>query len=130
MRPAVALTPDMSGMVTARFVGADADINRDARIAKPLVAGARHFGVRVFKRGDDARNSRSDDGIGAGRRLAKMRAWFKRDIERRAARGLPGTAQRLDLGMGPAAGLRPAASNDDAVFHDHRTNGRIGPRAA
>ena len=59
-----------------------------------------------------------------------MRARLQRDVERGAARRRAGAAQRLDLRMRPAAGLRPAAADDDAVLDDHRTDGRIGPGAA
>ena len=52
---------------------------------------------------------------------ASCRAW------RRARRAR--TRERLGLGMRTAAGLRPAAPDDDAVLHDTRTDRRIGPGA-
>ena len=55
VRPAVAHAPDVAGMVTARLVGADADVDRDASRAQPRMTRARDFGIRVFQRRDDAR---------------------------------------------------------------------------
>ncbi len=59
-----------------------------------------------------------------------MRAGLERDIQSGAARRRAGAAQRLDLGMGPAAVLRPAAADDRAVLDDDRADGGIGPGAA
>src|SRR5215510_5624129 len=63
-----------------------------------------------------------------------MRARLERDIEGRAPRGLAGTLQRLNLGMGAAAGLGPTAGNDDrpcpVVARNHRTDRGVGPGAA
>ena len=78
--------------------------------------GAGDLRIGVFQRRDDAGDARRDDGVGAGRRLAVMRAGLERHVKRRAARGRAGAAQRLDLRMRPAAGLRPAAADDDAVL--------------
>ena len=88
---------------------------------------AGNFGIGVLERRHDARNTCGDDGVGAGRRLAVMRAGFQRDVERRAARRRAGAPQGLDLGMGPAAGLGPAAADNDAVLDDHRAHGRVRP---
>ena len=89
-----------------------------------------HFRIGILDRRHHARNAGGDDGIDAGRRLAEMRARLQRHIERGAARGLACTPQRLGLGMRPAAGLRPAAADDDAILHHDRADGRIGPGAA
>ena len=91
---------------------------------------AGHFGIGIFERRDDARDPRGDDSVGAGRRLAVMRARLQRNVERRAARRRAGPAQRLDLGMGPAPGLGPAAADDDAVLDDHGADRGIGPCTA
>ena len=128
--PAVAHAPDVAGMIAPRLLGADADLDRDARRAQPRVARARDFGIGIFERRDDARNAGGDDGVGAGRRLAVMRAGLERDVERRAARRRAGAAQGFDLGMRPAAGLGPAAADNDAVLDDHRADRRIRPGAA
>src|SRR5690349_16844229 len=56
-----------------------------------------------------------------------MRARLQGDIERGAARRHAGPAQRLRLGMRPAADLGPAAADDHAILYDHRADGGVGP---
>ena len=58
-----------------------------------------------------------------------MRTGLERHIERGAPCGLTGTSQRLGLGMRPAAGLRPATADDDAIFDHDRADGRVRPGA-
>ena len=89
-RPAVAHAQDVAGVVAPRLVGADADIDRNALRAQPRMARARDFRIGILERRDDARNAGLDDGIGAGRRLALVRARLERDIQRvRPARASP-----------------------------------------
>ena len=88
------------------------------------------LGIGVFERRHDARNARRNHGVRARRRLAVMRAGFQRDVERRAARRRAGPPQGLDLGMGPATKLDPAAADNDAVLDDDRADGRVGPGPA
>ena len=121
---------DVAGMHAARLVGAEADIDRDAFVAQPLMALAGDFRIGVFQRRHHARDAGLDDGVGARRRLALMRARLERHVHRGALRRLLGAAQRLDLGMRAAAGLRPAAADDDAILDDHRADRRIGPGVA
>jgi hypothetical protein len=109
---------------------AQPDIDRDAGGAQPRVALPGHFRIGILDRRHHARNAGGDDGVGAGRRFAEMRARLQRHIERGAARGLAGALQRLGLGMRPAAGLGPAAADDDAVLDHDRADGGIGPGAA
>src|SRR5437016_3826908 len=59
-----------------------------------------------------------------------MRTRLQRHIERGPARRLACAPQRLGLGMRPAAGLGPAAADNDAVLHHDRAYGRIGPGAS
>src|SRR5438552_2663668 len=59
-----------------------------------------------------------------------MRTGLQRHIERGAARGVTGALQRLRFGMRAAAGLRPSAADNDAVFHHHRTDGGVRPGAS
>ena len=56
MGPAVAHAPDMAGMIAARLVGADADLDRNAGRAQPRMTRARDFRIGVFQRRDDARH--------------------------------------------------------------------------
>ena len=97
---------------------------------KPGVALPGHLRIGILDRRHHARDAGGDDGVGARRRLADMRARLQRHIERGAARGLAGARQRLRLGVGPAAGLRPAAADNDAVLDHDRADGGIGPGAA
>src|ERR1700691_1698029 len=127
MRTAVTHAPDVTGMVAARFVGANTDVDRDASRAKACVTLPRYCGVGVLDRRDDPCQARSDNGVGAGWRLAVVRARLQRYVQGATARRLAAAAQRLDLGVRPAAGLRPAATDNDAVFHDHGAHGRIRP---
>jgi hypothetical protein len=113
-----------------RLLGVDADLDHDASLGQAPVAGTRDFRIGINQRGHYARNPSADDRVGTGRRLAVMRARLERDIERRPARSGTGTAQRLGLGMGPPAGLSPAAADDHSVFHDDRPDGGVGPGAA
>ena len=123
----------MAGMIAPRFLGADADIDGDAGRAQPRVARAGNLRIGIFDRRDDPGHAGGDDRVGARRRLAEMRARLERDVEGRAARGLAGAAQGLDLGMRPAAGLGPAAA-DDPRRPPSRDNDRadrgVGPGAA
>src|SRR5579862_3377932 len=72
--PAVAHAADVAGMVAPGFLGTDTDLDRNARGTQPPMALARDFGIGVFERRYDARNARGDHGVGAGRRLAVVRA--------------------------------------------------------
>ena len=117
-------------MIAARLVGADAGLDRYPGGTQPRVALPGHFRIGIFQRRDDARDAGGNDGIGAGRRFAVMRARLKRDVKRRAARRVAGAAQSFDLGVRAAAGLRPAAPDDHAVVDDDRANRGIRPGAA
>ena len=90
MRALVADAPEMSGVVARRFARAEPDIDRDAGGAQPGMALPGHLRVGILDRRHHARNAGGNDGIGAGRRLAEMRARLQRHIERGAARGLAG----------------------------------------
>ncbi len=127
MRTLVANAPEMPGMIARGFRSAQPDIHRDAGGAQPCMALASHFRIGILDRRHHTRNAGRDDGIGAGRRLADMRARLQRHIERGAPRGLAGALQRFGLGMGTAACLRPAAADDDSVLDHDRADGGIGP---
>ena len=105
MRALVADAPEMSGMIARGFRSAEPDIDRDAGGAQPGVALPGHFRIGILDRRHHARDAGRDDGVGAGRRLADMRARLQRHIERGAAGGLAGARERLRLGMGTAAWL-------------------------
>src|SRR3974390_1002527 len=81
---------DVARMRAPRFVRTKSDVDLDALLAQPRMALARDLRVRVFQRGDNARNTGADDGVGARRRLAGVRAWLERGVHRRAPRILLG----------------------------------------
>ncbi len=130
MRTLVADAPEMSGVIVRGFRRAQPDIDGDAGGAKPGVPLPGHFGIGILDRRYHPRDARGDNGVGAGRRLADMRARLQRHIERGAAGGLAGARQRLGLGMGTSAGLRPSAAHDNAVLDHHRADRGIGPGAS
>ena len=125
----VADAAEMPGVIVGGFRGAEPDIDRDAGGAKLGVPLPGHFRIGVLDRRHHARNAGGDHRIDAGRRFAEMRTGLQRHIERGAARGLAGPSQRLRLGMRPAAWLRPAAADDDAILDDDRADGRVRPGA-
>ncbi len=127
VRALVADAPDMAGVIMRCLSCAEADIDGDAGGAKSCKALSRDFRIGILDRGHHARNPCGNDGVGAGRRLAEMRARLERHIERGAARGITGAFERLGLGMRTAACLRPTAADNDALLHHDRANGRIGP---
>jgi len=89
-----------------------------------------HVRIGIVEGRDHARDTGADHRVGARRRLAFMRTGLERHIERGAARGLAGALQRLRFRMRASARLRPAATEDFAVFHNDRANGGIGPGIA
>jgi hypothetical protein len=130
MRTASLDAPDVARMHPPRLLGADTDLDHDAGLGHAPVAGARDLRIGIDQRGHHARNPSADDRIRTGRRLSVMRAGLERDIERRPARGGTGAAHRLGLGVGPPAGLSPAAAHNHPIFHDDRPHGRVRPGAA
>ena len=123
----------MAGVVARGFLGADADLDRDPSGAQPSVTLTGDQRIGVFDRRHHPRNAGGDHRIGARRCAAVMRAGLQRDVQRRAAGGLTGTAQRFDLGMRTAAILGPAPADDHAILDQHRADrgvGRGAPLAA
>lgn len=90
---------------------------------KALSCGAR---IRVCQRADDTRGLGGDQRIGASRPAgALMRARLQANIESRTGRFCSGLLQRHCLGVRSAAGMGPAAPDDDVVFNDNAANRRI-----
>ena len=129
MRALVANATEMPGMIVRGFRGIEADIDDDARRAEFGVALPGHFRIGILDRRHHAGDAGGDHGIDAGRRFADMRTGLQRHIERGAARGFTGALQCVRLGMRTAAGLGPAAGDNDAVFHHDRTDGGVRPGA-
>src|SRR5581483_2658195 len=120
----------MAGVVTRGLRCAEADIDGNAGGTKLRKALPCDLRIGIPDRSHHAGNSRGNDGVGTGRRLAEMRARLERDIERGAARGVTGAVERLRLGMRAPARLGPAAADNDAVLHHDCAHGRIGRSAA
>src|SRR6266481_6462070 len=120
----------MSGMIARGLSRAEPDIHSDAGGAKFCMALPGDFRIGILDRRHHARDTGGDDGVGTGRRLADMRAWLQRHIEGGAARSLAGAPERLRLGVGTAARLRPAAADNNAVLDHDRPDGRVWPGAA
>ncbi len=130
LRPGLAHPPRMAGVVAHGVFRAEPGFDHDPAFAKPGVALPRHLRIDILQRRHHAGDAGLDDGVGARRRLAVMRARLERHVERCALRGLAGALQRLGLGVRPPARLGPAATDDDAVLDDHRADRRIGPGPA
>ena len=86
--------------------------NLDAVVRKTLQAAARNTLIRITHAIDNPRNAGFDNRVGAGRRVSPVGAWFKRGVERCAARGGPGSCQSNSFSMGPPAGTGPAKTYD------------------
>ena len=84
--------------------------------------------IRIDHRADDAPDALLDETLGTRRRLAVMRAWLQRHIERRAFRTDFAILNRFDFRMRRAEFFVPALSDDASVFDEHGTDHRIRPR--
>ena len=121
---------EMPGVIACRFILAETDTYFDSGSAQPRMALPADLGIWIFDGGNHPRDARGDDGIRAGRRLAKMRAWLQRYIERRPPCCFACAPQRLRLRMRPPARLGPAAPDNDVILDDDRADGGIGPCTA
>src|ERR1700733_14214141 len=95
----VADAPEMPGMVMRRLRRAEPDVDRNAGGAQFGMALPGHFRVGILDRRDHAGDPGGNDGVRTGRRLADMRAWLQRRIERGASRSLAGALERLRFGV-------------------------------
>ncbi len=114
------------------FGGTDPDIDRDpARPQQRMAASGERVGI--LDRRHHPRDSCRYDGVGAGRRLAVMRARLQRRVKRRPARRGAGAAQGFGLRMGAPARLRPAAADNDRLAvraHHHGAHSGVRPGIA
>lgn len=124
----------MAGVRARRLRRPDADVDRDFVGAQAGMALTGNVGVWILNRGDDAGDAGGDDGVGAWRGPAVMRARLEGHVKRRALGRGAGAIDRLGFGMRSATRLGPAAADNDAparlVSHQNRTDGGIGPRVA
>ena len=107
---------------------ADAGCHLDAGLAQHGKTLPRDARVCILERGDNPRDARRNQRLGAGRGLSVMGAGFERDIGRGPTRRRARLRQRLRFGMGSAAGLGPATPDDTlAGGHDHAAHSRVRP---
>ena len=107
--------------------------DRDAGGFERGKAAAGDAGIGVLERHDRARDPGPHQRVGAGAGLALVGAGFQGDVAGgalRAGAGAGGAGERFALGMGPAAGLGPAAADDSPLPHQHAADRRVGPDAA
>ncbi len=123
--------PRPERLVLASGAGGDLAVGKldlDARLAQPGEAAAVRLRVRIAGRRHDAGDSGRDDGVGARRRAALVRARLERDVERRAAGLLARRLERDHLGVRPAGPLVPALADNLAVGDDDRADDRVRMR--
>jgi len=106
------------------------DRDFDAGLAQPLEPAPGDERVRVFDGRDDAPDARAYQRLGAGRRAARVRVRFERDVGGRAARSPAGLFERQRLGVlhalvgvealadDAAPGVRDDAPDERAGAHE------------
>ena len=96
---------------------------------QPAAGDAR---IGILDGAHDTRQSGADDGVGARRRHAMVRARLERHVHGGAACARAGARDGLGFGMRAPARRRPAAGDDlaRALIGDDGADGRVGGRAA
>src|SRR4029077_299730 len=117
--------PHAARVVLAARVEIVEELDLDAGGLETPEPAAVHERVGVAGADDDARNPRGDDGIGAGRRPAVVRARLERHVEGRALGPIAGLLQRDRLGVADSVVLVPALADDLAVVLDDRADERM-----
>ncbi len=128
-----AVLPDAqeeAGIDLCRLALAEAERDAHAAALQPIDALAADPGIGVLHGDDGALYPGGGQGIGAGRGLAIMAAGLERDIGRGPPCRLAGAAKRFGFGMGPSAGLGPAAAHDPSLADQDAADGGIGPAPA
>lgn len=88
----VTYAAEMTGVGAPGGLGAQPHLDRDAVGGKQRMALPRDLRIGIGDGRDHPRDARSDDRVGAGRRLAVMGARLQRHIKRGAARPRPRAA--------------------------------------
>ena len=126
-------TIEERGVELPGSVSLQADVDHDSGVAQPCTSSGGDR-VRIFARGDDARDAGGDDGVRTGRRLAVVGAGLEGHIECGASRAVAGVAQRANLGVVFAVAGVKSLAHDNIVLHDdgadHRIRRRLSPTAA
>ena len=129
-RPAGALLEEEAGVQRLGLGAHQPEVDLDPGLPQLRDALAVDPPVGAERRGDHPAHAGVDQRHGAGRRAAVVRAGLERDVDRGAERARAGPAQRLDLGVRPAARLGPAAAHDAAVLDHHAADRGVRPGAA
>ena len=125
-RPAGA-NPASEGFIqSVRVFLEDAGLGLNARGVEALDAATGDFRIRILHCGDNSREARGDDGVGAGAGAAFVAAGLETDVQRRAARFFARGLERNDFGMIAPVVLMKAFAEDFAVFDDHGADHGIG----
>ena len=109
-------------MIEIGYMGKHTFCNVDACRLQFLNALPVYFGVGIAGCNDNATNTALYQLISTRRCFSMMRTGFQRDINRRAARTLPGLRQRICLSMRSATGRCYAPPNNNTVFYHHATD--------
>ncbi len=119
-----------AGVDLGGFGRAEPGLDRNSGGAQACQPAPGNPRIGVFDRGDDPRDARLDQRIGAGRRPPPMAAGFERDVSGGAAGGVAGAGQGLGLGMRTPAGLGPAPPHHPAILENDAADRRVGPDIA
>jgi hypothetical protein len=93
----------------------------DARLAEQLATSSSQR-VRISHCSNHPRYPRADDGVGARRLRAMMRAGLEGDNQRRPASPLTSVSQRHSFSVLGAVLRMPSFAYDFTVFEDHRAD--------
>ena len=126
--PAASHARDEARIELARLALEQPAVHGDSGRGEPRDAAAVDARIGVAHRIDDARDTRRDERIGAGRRAPVMAAGLERDVGGRAARGCSRRAKRHRLRVREAGPLVPSFRNDAIAACDHAADTRVRVR--
>ena len=128
-RPTALDARDESRVQALGLVTEQALLHLDARGPQPADPFAVGAWIGIAHRDDDAFDPGLADRVDAGRRAAVMSARLEIGVERRAARGVAGLANRVDLCVRFACRVVVALADDRALAHHDRPDERIRARS-
>ena len=131
-RTALGDAQDVAGRHPVRLARHRPAFHRDARGAQPRQPAAGNARVGILDGADDAADAGSDDGVGARRRGAVMRAGLQRHVQGRPARLRPRAAQGFRLRVRTAAAGGDTARDhlSGRLIRDDGADGRVWRRGA
>src|SRR5208283_514931 len=104
----------------------EARVHHNSRGAQTSEAAAARLGIGVLHRGNDAGDSRGDDGFSTGAGAASVIARLECDVEGGAACAVSGLFEGDDLRVVTPVVLVKALAEDRAILRDNATDGRVG----